>query len=111
MLSTDALTTKPSGSKYGVSACLKQSGWTFSSLAVELAASFWLGTWRDQDTEPPSLSRGGLAAPVPTSLACQVRMRLRMRKLGNSTWYRDKFCHRRHGYRPPAQARDGGSSD
>jgi len=40
---------------------------------VGLAASWWLGTWRNQGGGLPSWSGGGLAAPVRTSPACPAR--------------------------------------
>ena len=65
------------------SPCLNQSDLKFSSLAVGLAASLSLGTWRNRDGGLPSWSGGGSAAPVRTSPACRARMRFASAKVAH----------------------------
>ena len=43
------------------------------SLAVDLAANYWRGIWRDRDDGPPSSSAGGSGALAPTSPACRAK--------------------------------------
>src|SRR5215470_19773653 len=65
----------------GEGICLNQNGLKPWYLAVALAASSWLGTWRNQGDELPSWSGGGLGVPASTSPACPARTRFRARRL------------------------------